>query len=59
MESSNNYPDLLEKGLRKKKKKMERGETGYYDPSKAKKAEDKAGAEVLRGRMKKLKMKGY
>lgn len=49
MESSANYPDLLEKGMRKKKKKFAQGEISKYDPDRAKKAELLASAKAFEG----------
>lgn len=59
MYSSGNNQSLLEPGLRKKKKKakMERGETGWYDPVKAKDSENKADIEMNKLMKKKMGVK--
>ena len=50
METSQNYADTLEPGLRKKKKKkkMERGEVSMYDSGKAEEAQNRADREMNR-----------
>lgn len=47
METSANYPNLIEPGLRRKKKnkRLERGEIGWYDKEKAGKADSAADKE--------------
>lgn len=57
MDNSSNYADLLEAGLRKKKKKMARGEITTYDPDRAKKAKDKTDTVMLAAARKRLGMR--
>jgi hypothetical protein len=61
MDSSQNYADLLEPGVRmkKKKKKMERGENSMYDPARGKAAEDSAIKNKAKAMAKKMGVKSY
>ena len=55
MDSSQNYADLLEPGVRmKKKKKMQRGENKMYDSAKAKSAEDSSTKKMASAMAKKM-----
>lgn len=58
MDSSSDYPDLMEPGLRKKKrKKMERGEISFYDRNQSDKSQNVADREYSRMTMKKAGVK--
>lgn len=58
MENSQSYSDLLESGIRKKKKKnMQRGENSYYDADKAQSAYAKASSQAASDMSRKMKVK--
>lgn len=58
MESSSNYSDLKEPGLRKKKKKgIERGENSRYDAGRADKALSDTSAQMARSMAKRMGVK--